>query len=110
MQLFCGSKAFSKPKYIFYNAKLNEKYLYLNKQVYFDIKYKDIPNFASIIFKVKVLCPTIEDLSRSKYKTMYWVNFRLFDHSRSFKTGNHKISTWEAFYFDQLLSTKTKVK
>jgi len=87
MQLFCGSKAFSEPRYILYNGKINEKYLCINKRIYFNTKYKDIPNFASLIFEIKSLCPISEETKKLDYKTVYWVNFRLFDHTKSLKSG-----------------------
>ena len=69
-----------------------------------------ITNCTSLIFDIKSLCQISEnDVKKIEYKTVYWVNFRLFDHTKSLKTGIQKISTWETFYFDLLKLDKSKV-
>ena len=42
--------------------------------------------FSSMIFKIKLFNPKAES---KKYETLYWVNFRLFEHTRALKTGKN---------------------
>jgi len=40
--------------------------------------------YSSIIFKIKALDTQSQT---KKYNTVYWVNFRLFEHTKALKTG-----------------------
>ena len=85
LQLYCGSKPFSKPKQIKYIAKNNEMKIVFKQKVNFEINYQDIPNYACLSFKVK---QAVYDKTgkMESISTIAWVNFRLFDHNKQLRT------------------------
>ena len=88
--IYCGNQLYGKItqlKWKYESVNLNPL---LNKRIYFDINYNTLPTFSSIIFKVKY----IEYIKTNEIKssmTKYWGNFRLFDHNKKLRTGQHKI-------------------
>jgi hypothetical protein len=85
-QIFIGGEAFSPPRQIKWKGidwKQNPNF---NKRLYFDLKYDQLPMFASIVIKVKFL-KYGKNGEFSSVQTVGWANFRLFDHNRKLKTG-----------------------
>lgn len=87
IQIFCGADPFSKPKIIKWKGISADQNSLLNKRIYFDLHYRNLPLFSSILFKVKHLKYT-KNKELMKHNTIAWANFRLFDHNRRLKTGN----------------------
>ena len=98
-QVFCGSQPFSKPKQIKWRTRSNDVNPLFNKRIYFEVNYNTLPNFASVLFKVKFIeyNKNFEVLSNG---TVGWCNFRLFDHNKRLKTGLHKLNLYNRPFGD----------
>ena len=55
MQLFIGSEPFSKPYQITWKNSNKDLDPLLNKRIYFDVNYNSLPNFCSILFRIKFI-------------------------------------------------------
>ena len=104
VQLFIGSEPFSKSYDITWKNSNKDLDPLLNKRIYFDVNYNSIPNFCSIIFRIKFV--QYNDLGNIiTNSTKYWANFKLFDHNMRLKCGFHKLNLYErlltddAFYY-----------
>ena len=76
-QLFLGSEPFSKPYEITWRNENKDLDPTFNKRIYFDVNYNSIPNFCSILFRIKFL--QYNDLGTLiTNSTKYWGNFKLF--------------------------------
>ena len=87
----------------------------INKKLTFNIKYKDLPLFSTIVFKINAKLKKIKNNSDNKEgnegkeinhqenfkenkkklkfrstKTIAWVIFRIWDHNKRLKTGKIK--------------------
>ena len=99
MQLFLGSEPFSKPYEVTWTNSNKDLDPILNKRIYFDINYNSIPNFCSILFRIKFL--QYNDLGAViTNSTKYWANFKLFDHLMRLKCGLHKINLYDGLFTD----------
>jgi hypothetical protein len=99
VQLFLGSEPFSKPYEITWKNGNKDLDPVLNKRIYFDINYNAIPNFCSILFRIKYL--QYNDLGTLiTNTTKYWGNFKLFDHSMRLKCGLHKLVLYDRLFTD----------
>ena len=99
VQLFLGSEPFSKPYEITWKNGTKDLDPVLNKRIYFDKNYNSIPNFCSILFRIKYL--QYNDLGTIiTNKTKYWGNFKLFDHSMRLKCGLHKLVLFDRLFTD----------
>ena len=99
VQLFIGSEPFSKPYEIVWKNGTKDLYPVLNKRIYFDINYNAIPNFCSILFRIKFI--QYNDLGEIiTNTTKYWANFRLFDHSMRLNCGLHKLNLYDRLFTD----------
>ena len=99
MQLFIGSEPFSKPFEITWKNSNKDLDPVLNKRIYFDVNYNAIPNFCSILFRIKFL--QYNDLGTLiGNSTKYWANFKLFDHNMRLKCGLHKLNLYDRLFTD----------
>ena len=98
-QVFCGSQPFSKPKQIKWKTRSTDINPLFNKRIYFEVNYNTLPNFASVLFKVKFIQynKNYEVVSNG---TVGWCNFRLFDHHKKLKTGIHKLNLYNRTFSD----------
>ncbi len=89
-QIYCGNIPFSKICQIKWTNRNKDINPLFNQKLYFDINFNVIPNFASLLFKIKLIKydKNMEVLSS---KTKYFTNFKLFDYNNRLKTGIHKI-------------------
>ena len=98
-QLFLGSEPFSKPYEITWRNENKDLDPTFNKRIYFDVNYNSIPNFCSILFRIKFL--QYNDLGTLiTNSTKYWGNFKLFDHSMRLKCGLHKLNLYDRLFTD----------
>ena len=99
MQLFLGSEPFSKAYEIKWKNSTKDLDPIFNKRIYFDISYNSVPNFCSILFKIKLLqYNNLGTLITNQ--TKYWGNFKLFDHNMRLKTGTHKLNLYDRLFTD----------
>ena len=98
-QIYCGNEQFSNPKQLKWKTKSSDINPVFNKRIYFDINYSSLPNFASILFKVKFI-----EYNKSQEvihnDIVGWANFRLFDHHKRLKTGMHKLNLFDRPFSD----------
>ena len=98
-QLFLGSEPFSKPYEITWRNENKDLDPIFNKRIYFDVNYNSIPNFCSILFRIKFV--QYDDLGTIiTNSTKYWGNFKLFDHSMRLKCGLHKLNLYDRLFTD----------
>ena len=98
-QLYLGSEPFSRPYEIKWKNSSKDLDPIINKRLYFDINYNSIPNFCSILFKIKFL--QYNDLGNLiTNTTKYWANFKLFDHNMRLKSGNFKLNLYDRLFTD----------
>ena len=98
-QLFLGNQPFSKPYTITWkngNQDLDPEF---NKRIYFDVTYSQIPNFCSILFKIKFIQYN-QDNEIFGNQTKYYGNFRLFDHNLRLKCGTHRLHLYSGLFKD----------
>ena len=99
IQLFLGNQPFSKAYSLIWKNSTQDLNPEINKRIYFDFNYSQIPNFCSIIFKVKFLQYN-DDNELMGNQTKYYANFRLFDHNLRLKSGIHKINLYNGLFKD----------
>ena len=99
IQLFLGNQPFSKPYNLIWKNGTKDFNPEFNKRIYFDLNYSQIPNFCSILFKVKFLQYN-NDNEIIGNQTKYYANFRLFDHNLRLKCGTHKINLYNGLFKD----------
>ena len=99
IQLYLGSQPFGKLYKLTWKNSTQDLNPELNKRVYFDLNYSQIPNFCTVLFKVKFMQYN-EDGEIFGNATKYWGNFRLFDHNLRLKSGLHKINLYSGLFTD----------
>ena len=95
--IYCGNQLYGKITQLKWKYEPIHLNPLLNKRIYFDINYNTLPTFSSILFKVKY----IEYVKNNEIKsnmTKYWGNFRLFDHNKKLRTGQHKINLFNRLF------------
>ena len=90
-ELYNSNELICPPKQIRWKTTTKVQRPYFNKRIYFDIVYGQLPNFSSIIFKVKNI-KYDKNNSAKKIQTVFWANYRLFDQENRLKVGLHKIN------------------
>ena len=99
IQLFLGSEPFSKLYELKWSNSTKDLDPIFNKRIYFDVNYNSIPNFCSILFKIKFI--QYDDLGNITINTTkYWANFKLFDHKMRLKCGMHKLNLYDRLFTD----------
>ncbi len=91
VQLFCGNEPISQSQKYHWKGISTEPNALLGKNLNFNIKYRDLPVFSSIIFKFKIPLKLPEknktDGKIFEKKTIAWYNFKIFDHLKRLRTG-----------------------
>jgi hypothetical protein len=90
VQIYCGSNPFSNPRIIKWKGPSQDKYIPVDRRIYFSLQYHNLPIFSSILFKIKHIKYN-KNNELFKAETIAWTNFRLFDHNRRLKTGKFYI-------------------
>ena len=99
LQLFLGSEPFSKEYEVKWKNSTKDLNPNINKRIYFDMNYNSIPNFCSVLFKIKFLQYNDTGSLRTN-ATKYWGNFKLFDFKMRLKTGTHKLNLYDRLFTD----------
>ena len=99
IQLYLGSQPFGKMYSLQWKNSTKDLNPELNKRVYFDLSYNQIPNFCSILFRIKFI-QYDENGRVFANSTKYWGNFRLFDHNLRLKSGMHKLNLYSGLFTD----------
>ena len=99
IQLFLGSQPFGKIYKLTWKNSTQDLNPEFNKRVYFDLAYSQIPNFCTVLFKVKFMQYN-ENGEVFGNATKYWGNFRLFDHNLRLKCGMHKLNLYSGLFTD----------
>ena len=99
IQLYIGSQPFSKPYSLIWKCSTQDLNPEFNKRIYFDVSYSQIPNFCSVLFKVKLLQYN-QDNEIFYNQTKYYGNFRLFDHNLRLNCGLHKVNLYSDMFKD----------
>ena len=97
IQLFLGSQPFSQIYRLTWKNGTKDLNPEFNKRIYFDLNYSQIPNFCSILFKVKFIQYNDQGEIFGN-STKYWGNFRLFDHNLRLKCGMHKLNLYSGMF------------
>ena len=99
VQLFLGSEPFGKPQEIKWRNSTKDLDPVINKRIYFDLNYSSIPNFCSILFRIKFI--QYNNLGEViTNKTKYWGNFKLFDHNMRLKSGLYMLNLYDRLFTD----------
>jgi hypothetical protein len=86
-QLFNGNVAITQLITVLIDCTLNSEISVILMQNFnFVLSYSEIPVHCNIIFKLKAKMFHKKE-NKYKYKTVTWVNFKLFDHLKRLKTG-----------------------
>ena len=97
VQLFLGSQPFGKMYTLEWKNSTKDFDPEFNKRVYFDLSYSQIPNFCSIVFRIKFI--QYNELGTVfGNSTKYWGSFRLFDHNLRLKSGMHKLNLYSGLF------------
>ena len=99
VQLYIGSEPYSKPYEITWKNSNKDLNPVLNKRIYFDVNYNTLPNFCSILFRIKFVQYNNFGTLISN-STKYWGNFKLFDHNMRLKCGTHKLNLYDRLFTD----------
>lgn len=84
LQIVIGKEQISKKKGLILRNSMNNpsELLSVNRRIVFnDIKFAQLPLFASILIKISLL------RKKKELKTVGWINFKIFDHKDQMKTG-----------------------
>ena len=84
MIINCGKKEFSQERNLIIKQNVDNQVLNMNKRIHFDVCYKDIPNFASIITKIYLI--SLSSVGDRSKICIGWCNYKLFDHMCRLKT------------------------
>ena len=99
IQLYLGSQPFGKLCKLTWKNGTQDLNPEFNKRIYFELNYSQIPNFCSILFKIKFIQYN-ENGDIFSNSTKYWGNFRLFDHNLRLKSGMHKLNLYNGLFTD----------
>ena len=89
--LYCSSSQIGSSKQIRWVTKNGVRNPLLNKRIYFDISYSQLPNVSSVLFRVKYIPPNTTKQLKKK-DIIFWANYRLFDQNDKLKVGLHKVN------------------
>ena len=90
-ELFCSNHSIGTPKQIRWKTNTKVQNPIFNKRIYFERNYNKLPNFCSLLIKVKFIQ---YDKSGQVFKsnTKFWANYRLFDEDNKLKVGLQKVN------------------
>ena len=90
-ELFCSNHSIGTSKQIRWVTNTKVQNPIFNKRIYFERNYNKLPNFCSLLIKVKFI-------QYDKYgqvfksNTKFWANYRLFDEDNKLKVGLQKVN------------------
>ena len=90
-ELFCSNHSIGTSKQIRWTTKTKVQNPIFNKRIYFDRNYDKLPNFCSLLIKVKFI-EYDKNNQVSKNTTIFWANRRLFDEDNKLIVGMHKVN------------------
>ena len=90
-ELYCSNHPIGTSKQIRWTTKTKVQNPIFNKRIYFDRNYDKLPNFCSLLIKVKFI---EYDKNNQVYKntTLFWANKRLFDEDNKLIVGLQKVN------------------
>ena len=90
-ELYCSNHPIGTSKQIRWKTNTKVQNPIFNKRIYFDRNYDKLPNFCSLLIKVKFIQ---YDKNNQVYKnnTIFWANYRLFDQDNKLKVGLQKVN------------------
>ena len=90
-ELYCSNHPIGSPKQIRWKTTTKVQNPIFNKRIYFDRNYDKLPNFCSLLIKVKFIQ---YDKNNQVFKnnTVFWANTRLFDQDNKLKVGLQKVN------------------
>ena len=90
-ELYCSNHPIGSPKQIRWKTNTKVQNPIFNKRIYFDRNYDKLPNFCSLLIKVKFIQ---YDKNNQVFKnnTIFWANYRLFDEDNKLKVGLQKVN------------------
>ena len=90
-ELYCSNHPMGLAKQIRWKTSTKVQNPIFNKRIYFDRNYDKLPNFCSLLIKVKFIQ---YDKNNQVYKnnTVFWANYRLFDEDNKLKVGLQKVN------------------
>ena len=90
-ELYCSNHPIGASKQIRWKTNTKVQNPIFNKRIYFDRNYDKLPNFCSLLIKVKFIQ---YDKNNQVYKnnTIFWANYRLFDQDNKLKVGLQKVN------------------
>ena len=93
-ELYCSNHPIGSPKQIRWKTNTKVQNPIFNKRIYFDRNYDKLPNFCSLLIKVKFIQ---YDKNNQVFKnnTVFWANHRLFDQDNKLKVGLQKVNLLE---------------
>ena len=90
-ELCCSNHSLGTPKQIRWKTNTMVRNPIFNKRIYFERNYNRLPNFCSLLIRVKFI-------QYDKYgqvfksNTILWANYRLFDEDNKLKVGLQKVN------------------
>ena len=90
-ELFCTNHSIGTPKQIRWKTNTKVQNPIFNKRIYFERNYNRLPNFCSLLIKVKFI-QYDKSGQVSKSNTKFWANYRLFDEDNKLKVGLQKVN------------------
>ena len=93
-ELYCSNHPIGTSKQIRWKTNTKVQNPIFNKRIYFDRNYDKLPNFCSLLIKVKFIQ---YDKNNQVFKnnTVFWANQRLFDQDNKLKVGLQRVSLQE---------------
>ena len=100
-ELYCSNHPIGTPKQIRWKTSTKVQNPIFNKRIYFERNYDKLPNFCSLLIKVKFIQ---YDKSGQVFKnnTIFWANHRLFDEENKLKVGLQKVNLLEREVSDDI--------
>ena len=93
-ELYCSNHPIGTSKQIRWKTNTKVQNPIFNKRIYFDRNYDKLPNFCSLLIKVKYIQ---YDRNNQVFKnnTVFWANHRLFDQDNKLIVGLQKVNLQE---------------
>ena len=93
-ELYCSNHPIGTSKQIRWRTNTKVQNPIFNKRIYFDRNYDKLPNFCSLLIRVKFIQ---YDKNNQVFKnnTVFWANHRLFDQDNKLKVGLQKVNLQE---------------
>ena len=100
-ELYCSNHPIGTAKQIRWKTSTKVQNPIFNKRIYFDKNYDKLPNFCSLLIKVKFI-EYDKNNQVIKNNTIFWANHRLFDEDNKLKVGLQKVNLLEREALDDI--------